>query len=95
MAELKYKEKKCFIVKDCDLDDFINAEYKPKPQFECVPEQEWSNGQSHQFDIKKEEMSESDLKSLEKRIKGEGYGWTTRYFLQDAVNAVQFQKANM
>ncbi len=84
--KLKTEQKITFHVDYYDLEEFINHHYSPSIDF-CFPaDVESANDTSHTFELTfGDELSEWDLKKIEKFKQGKG-SYVTATLLQDLCN---------
>lgn len=84
MNKLIYTEEKVFKVDYNDLDQFIKEEYGV--EYESAAYEEWSNYQSHEKTVQKEELDEFETKELENFKGGKPKHYMIGTILKDLVN---------
>lgn len=60
-----------------EFDNLVNEHLKPALYYEVVPDQEWSNDESHTFSVTEEEYTESDREEVQEFIANKGLSFTS------------------
>ncbi len=79
------KKKVVIEVDYSELDELIEKQYGRK--YECVAYEEWSNYESHSFDVQKEKLDDYDKEKIDNWNSKNGSGmYMTTIFLNDMCN---------